>query len=564
MARPRKTSGTSFGKRSDAEKTFRTRKKEKPEGRGEGRPSFSKRSDSPERGSRFSRSEKPAFGKREGGDRPQKFEKRFGGDDSKPFKRKSFDSGDKPKFERKSSSGFSKSPGSFGKKKFDRPDNRGGFDKPRGDRFEKKSFGDSERGDKPEFRKRSSPFNRGGFDKPRSDRFEKKRFGDSESGDKPEFKKRSSSFSRGGFDKPKGDRFEKKRFGNSESGEKPEFKKRNSSFERGGFDKPRDDKFEKKNFDDSEKGDKPPFEKRTGRFDSRSAGPARFSKKPFDRKPREEGEKAVGKSSNYGLPYKRKPFNKERDIKSSKRSTEEKPKTDSDLIRLNKFMANSGVGSRREADELIKLGLVTVNGEVVTEMGHKVKRTDEVRYEGKKLKAEKPVYILLNKPKGFITTTDDPQERKTVMSIVANAGPERIYPVGRLDRNTTGLLLLTNDGDLADKLTHPSFNVKKIYRVELDKPITKNDFEKVKEGVYLEEGRAIVDDVAIVDGDNQIIGIELHIGWNRIVRRIFESLGYEVEKLDRVVYAGLDKKDLNRGEWRFLKPEEIIKLKHFK
>jgi 23S rRNA pseudouridine2605 synthase len=170
----------------------------------------------------------------------------------------------------------------------------------------------------------------------------------------------------------------------------------------------------------------------------------------------------------------------------------------------------------------------------------------------------------LNKPKGFITTTDDPQERNTVMNLVANAGKERIYPVGRLDRNTTGLLLLTNDGDLADKLTHPSYNVKKIYKVELDKPLTKNDFIKIKEGVHLEEGKALVDDLAVVGDDNLTIGIELHIGWNRIVRRIFESLGYEVVKLDRVVYAGLDKKDLARGQWRFLKPEEIVTLKHFK
>ena len=227
-------------------------------------------------------------------------------------------------------------------------------------------------------------------------------------------------------------------------------------------------------------------------------------------------------------------------------------------------MANSGVGSRREADELIKMGLVTVNGEAITEMGHKVKITDEVRYEGKKLKAEKPVYILLNKPKGFITTTADPQERNTVMNLVAGAGKERIYPVGRLDRNTTGLLLLTNDGELADKLTHPSYNVKKIYKVELDKPLTKNDFIKIKEGVRLEEGRAVVDDIAVVGDDNSTIGLELHIGWNRIVRRIFESLGYEVVRLDRVAYAGLDKKDIARGQWRFLKPEEIVMLKHFK
>jgi len=235
-----------------------------------------------------------------------------------------------------------------------------------------------------------------------------------------------------------------------------------------------------------------------------------------------------------------------------------------DLIRLNKFISNSGVCSRREADDLIRMGLVTVNGQTVTEMGHKVKPTDDVRYEGKKLKAEKPVYLLLNKPKGFITTTDDPQERNTVMNLVAGACKERIYPVGRLDRNTTGLLLFTNDGDLADKLTHPSYNVKKIYKVELDRPLTKADFQKIADGVHLEEGRAMVDDIAIVSDDGKTVGIELHIGWNRIVRRIFEALDYQVEKLDRVVYAGLDKKDLKRGHWRFLKAEEVVRLKHFK
>ena len=227
-------------------------------------------------------------------------------------------------------------------------------------------------------------------------------------------------------------------------------------------------------------------------------------------------------------------------------------------------MANSGVGSRREADELIKMGLVTVNGETITEMGHKVKPTDDIRYEGRKLKAEPLVYVLLNKPKGFITTTDDPEERNTVMDLVANACKERIYPVGRLDRNTTGLLLFTNDGDLADKLTHPSYNVKKIYKVELDRPLNKADFQKILDGVYFEEGRAVVDDLAMVSDDGREVGIELHIGWNRIVRRIFEALGYQVERLDRVVYAGLDKKDLGRGEWRFLKPEEVVRLKHFR
>lgn len=234
------------------------------------------------------------------------------------------------------------------------------------------------------------------------------------------------------------------------------------------------------------------------------------------------------------------------------------------LTRLNKHIANSGMGSRREADEMIKKGLISVNGVTITEMGFKVKPGDVVRYEDKVLKAEKPVYVLLNKPKGFITTTADPQERKTVMNLVASACKERLYPVGRLDRNTTGLLLLTNDGDLAAKLTHPSYNTKKIYKVELDKPLAKADLQKIQDGVRLEEGKAIVDDVAYISDNKKEIGIELHIGWNRIVRRIFEALEYQVVKLDRVIFAGLDKKDLPRGEWRFLKPEEVIRLKHFK
>lgn len=250
--------------------------------------------------------------------------------------------------------------------------------------------------------------------------------------------------------------------------------------------------------------------------------------------------------------------------KSGNQTTEAPSIPKSDKIRLNKFIANSGVSSRREADELITMGLISVNGKVVTELGYKVNRGDEVRYEDKVLRAEKPVYILLNKPKGFLTTTDDPQERKTVMHLIGAGVKERIYPVGRLDRNTTGLLLLTNDGDLADKLMHPSFNVRKIYKVELEKPLTKADFQAIAEGVRLDEGRATVDDIAIVSDDKRTIGIELHIGWNRVVRRIFETLGYEVLKLDRTVYAGLDKKDLGRGEWRFLTKEEIIHLKHFK
>lgn len=254
---------------------------------------------------------------------------------------------------------------------------------------------------------------------------------------------------------------------------------------------------------------------------------------------------------------------KKRPVKGKTPSKKSAP-LETGKIRLNRYIANSGVCSRREADELIAMGLVTVNGKTVTEMGYKVNPGDEVRYENRVLKAEKPVYILLNKPKGYLTTTDDPQERNTVMDIVGKAVKERIYPVGRLDRNTTGLLLLTNDGDLADKLMHPSYNVKKIYKVTLDRPLTKADFQRILDGVSLEEGRATVDDLAIVSDDGKTVGLEIHIGWNRVVRRVFESLGYTVTKLDRSVYAGLDKKDLPRGHWRFLRQEEIVRLKHYR
>lgn len=288
--------------------------------------------------------------------------------------------------------------------------------------------------------------------------------------------------------------------------------------------------------------------------------------KPRRSRPRTPEGIGNARGASFGKPYKKTYKQKPEGpyTSSRKRNTDEAvsaPK--SDKVRLNKFIANSGVASRREADELITMGLISVNGTVITELGYKVNPGDEVRYEDKVLRPERPVYILMNKPKGFLTTTDDPQERKTVMHIIGSAVRERIYPVGRLDRNTTGLLLLTNDGELADKLMHPSFNVKKVYKVELDRPMTKNDLQAIQEGVRLEEGRAVVDDVAIVSDDGRTVGIELHIGWNRVVRRIFESLGYEVKKLDRTVYAGLDKKELGRGQWRFLTKQEIIHLKHF-
>ena len=236
---------------------------------------------------------------------------------------------------------------------------------------------------------------------------------------------------------------------------------------------------------------------------------------------------------------------------------------DRETIRLNRYIANAGVCSRRDADKLIESGEVTVNGKVVTEMGHQVKPGDVVKYGSRVLNPEKLLYVLLNKPKDFITTTDDPDDRRTVMDLVKNAGPQRIYPVGRLDRNTTGLILLTNDGELADKLMHPSHEIRKVYQVEIDKPITTEHFEQMLAGFELEDGPIKPDSLAIVTPDAQVVGIEIHSGRNRIVRRMFEHLGYEVTKLDRTVYAGLDKKDLPRGNWRFLTEKEVIKLKYF-
>lgn len=235
-----------------------------------------------------------------------------------------------------------------------------------------------------------------------------------------------------------------------------------------------------------------------------------------------------------------------------------------EVMPLNKYVAHCGICSRREAADLIKEGKVKVNGEVMTEPGYKVQLDDKVEYDDKVIMSQKNlVYILLNKPKNYLTTTDDPQERKTVMELVADAGDVRVYPVGRLDRNTSGLLLLTNDGELAQKLSHPKYNIKKVYQVTLDKALTKAHFDKIIAGLTLEDGEIKVDDLAYLEKKNEI-GIEIHSGRNRIVRRIFEHLGYTVDKLDRVVYAGLTKKNIPRGKWRFLSKQEIINMKYIK
>lgn len=408
-------------------------------------------------------------------------------------------------------------------------------------------------------------------------------------------KRRGKSFAKGKSDKP----FGESRSGNSArprkfEGDKPAGKGPSKKFDRANSEgTPSRD--ERRSFGARPQGDKPagkkPFRKFEGdqterpqpRGERRSFGARAQGDKPAGKKPfrKFDGDYSEASDSRRERPVfntgerndesrEKRPFKKfdrsgvKRGGKKLREEAEQQPQVVGGPVRLNKYIANSGVCSRREADELITMGLISVNGKVVTTLGHKVNPGDEVRHENRVLRAEKPVYILMNKPKGFLTTTSDPEERSTVMNLVGGVIKERIYPVGRLDRNTTGLLVLTNDGDMAEKLMHPSYNVKKIYRVDLDRPLTKADATKIMEGINLEEGRAVVDDLAIVSDDKKTVGLEIHIGWNRVVRRIFESLDYKVVKLDRTMYAGLTKKDLPRGEWRFLTREEIVLLKHYK
>lgn len=323
-----------------------------------------------------------------------------------------------------------------------------------------------------------------------------------------------------------------------------------------------------------------PFEKRE---DKRTHGNKPFEnnrdekRAPSGRLIKSRGENSISPEKRDRAPRKDDKFRDKRaapkrtgDHTSRKRvSTRVNTPRDTDhpvdgLIRLNRYISNAGICSRRKADELIAAGVISVNGEVVSELGFKVDAAkDNVRYNGELLKREKMIYVLLNKPKDYITTTDDPLERNTVMQLVARATRERLYPVGRLDRNTTGLLLLTNDGDLTDKLSHPKNNVTKIYNIELNKGLTQGDLNKIAFGLELEDGLIKPDAVSYVQGGSKReVGIQIHSGKNRIVRRIFEHLGYDVVKLDRVIYAGLTKKDLPRGRWRYLEEKEVIQLKH--
>lgn len=367
----------------------------------------------------------------------------------------------------------------------------------------------------------------------------------------------------------------KKRYDSDSSGEKKSYSRKPSGTGYGPGDKPA------RKFSNDAGGDKKPY----GSRDSKPAFGDRPKKTYHTDGP---ADKRTGRPSSAGNGYKKRgddnetPFRKRAEssyatrparerrdedtptrIMRGRKKQADKPAKD-ELIRLNRYISNAGICSRRKADELIVAGVVSVNGEVINELGFKVNPLkDVVRYNGETLKREKMVYVLLNKPKDYITTTDDPQERRTVMHLVEKASKERIYPVGRLDRNTTGLLLMTNDGDLADKLSHPRNSITKLYQVELNKSLSQGDMNKIGFGLELEDGFIKPDMVSYVAGaSKKEIGIQIHSGKNRIVRRIFEHLGYEVVKLDRTIYANLTKKDLPRGRWRYLEEEEIIQLKH--
>ena len=460
-----------------------------------------------------SKSGKPSGGRRTTSTSDDKPKSKFGDRDEKDDKRKSgFVAGDKSAYKpRTSRDGDSKpySPRSSAGKDFKPRTDRTGESrdyKPRTTRD-----GDS---------KPYTPRTGAGKDfKPRTDR----------SGESRDYKPRSES--KGGF-KP----WEKKDSGNADY--KPRAYKEGSS---------RDDSSEKRSYVKKDNyitdGDKSKFADKKG-SSSRSTDSRPYRK-------RDEGD------------FKRKDDRGERVAPTTRARKTAEPKDDG-LIRLNRYIANSGICSRRKADELIEAGVVSVNNIPITELGHKVDPSkDEVRYNGELLKREKKVYVLLNKPKDYITTTEDPQERKTVMQLVEKASRERIYPVGRLDRNTTGLILMTNDGDLADKLSHPKNGITKIYHVELNKSLSQGDFNKIQFGLELEDGLIKPDNVSYVAGaSKKEIGIQIHSGKNRIVRRIFEHLGYDVVKLDRVVYGNLTKKDLPRGRWRFLEEHELIQIKH--
>ncbi|MGZ3862678.1 MAG: pseudouridine synthase [Bacteroidia bacterium] len=415
---------------------------------------------------------------------------------------------------------------------------------------------------KPSFNKDKGGFKRreGSSDKPR------RNF--SKSGEERDFDKPRRSFNKDNSEKPR------RNF--SKGGEE-----RNSDKPRRSFDKEKsfgEDRFKRK-FDSGEKKRYPEksFNRESKSFSKDK--PERSFDKPrrnfSDEKDRYSDKQSDKPRRNFGggdpdkkSDLKKKSFDKRNDRKEryykkdySKKKETKPTFAEQGLTRLNKFIANAGICSRREADDLIKSGCVTVNGKVITELGFKVREGDVVNYSGENLKTEKHVYLLLNKPKDYITTAEDERGRRTVMELLEGACKERIYPVGRLDRNTTGLLLFTNDGELTKKLTHPKHEVKKLYHVELDKNLKQTDLLKIREGLELEDGFIKPDEISYAGETKRELGIEIHSGKNRIVRRIFEHLGYEVTKLDRVMFAGLTKKNLPKGRWRMLEPKEVSFLK---
>ena len=381
-------------------------------------------------------------------------------------------------------------------------DNRPAFDKPRRQFGDKPAYGERKSGDKPRYEHRDG-------DKPRRQFGDKPAYGERKSGDKPRYEHRDG-------DKPRRQYGDKPAYGERKFGDKPRYEHRDG-------DKPR-----------RQYGDKPAYGER--KFGDKKYGDRKFGDKPYKPGPRKHDDKPA----------------------SYPKFTPEKQVGE---MRLNRFLAQSGLCSRREADDFITAGLVTVNGQIVTQLGTKVLPTDEVKFNDSRVQGEKKVYLVLNKPKGYVTSLDDPHAGKTVMDLVEGACTERIYPVGRLDKNSLGLLLFTNDGDLTKQLTHPSYLKKKIYQVTLDKPLARADMDRIAEGITLEDGEIFADEISYVKENKQEIGIEIHSGRNRIVRRIFEFLGYTVTKLDRVYYAGLTKKNLKRGAWRFLSREEVERLK---
>jgi 23S rRNA pseudouridine2605 synthase len=450
---------------------------------------------------------------------------------------------DKPKFDKPRVFGRDGAVREFKPRgEFDRPERREGFDKPRFERPERSGFDRPRSSDRDGATREFKP--REGFEKP----FNRAERDNREFKPRGEFapRERKEGFTprpeRSGFDRPRT---------SDRDGASREFKPRNefNSGERSGSDRPRGDR------DGDSRGFKP--------REDRPAGDRSRSVKPdFKKKDSEEPE--IAQTSDEGANRRVGRFESapRYNLAGYEKKSGIKKKQENSEMRLNRYISNAGICSRREADDLIASGQISVNGKTVTEMGHKVMPSDVVKYGKKALNPEKLVYILINKPKDYITTTDDPEERKTVLDLIQGACFERVYPVGRLDRNTTGLLLLTNDGELAVKLTHPSGGVKKIYQAELDRPITTEDFEKLQAGLELEDGFILPDEVGIVTADAMVVGLEIHSGRNRIVRRIFEHLGYEVQKLDRTVFAGLNKKELPRGKWRFLSEKEVVKLKY--